>query len=46
MYVDKHITHTPTHGADAHSGQYEYKESYLCIDRLQRLFPRPLASLL
>lgn len=39
----------PTHpraGAGAQSGQYEYEASYPCIDRRQRLFPRPLASLL
>lgn len=29
-----------------HRARYEYEKCYLCIDRSQRLFPRPLASLL
>ena len=33
-------------GEITHRGQYEYEKSYLCIDCLQRLFPRPLALLL
>lgn len=38
-------TPTPTRGAGAQSGQYEYEASYPRIDRPQRSFPRPLASL-